>query len=72
MVAEEKKGKEQKKIKYKIVKASDYYEEARASGAQGSDVRDAAVAILYDSNEGKIVDKFDDHKSGDIKFVVKA
>ena len=69
MMVEAPKKEAPKKLKYKVVSASEYYIAARESNA--ANVRDTALVLLYEEYGEKIVNQVIDQKSGEMKFVVK-
>ncbi len=62
---------ETRKLKYKVVSASDYYAEAKESYPDTS-IRKTALCILFEKYEGKIKTQVTDSKSGELLFVVEA
>jgi hypothetical protein len=59
------------KAKHKVICISEYYEAARPKVNASNNLRDVALAMLFDENSANIVSQVHDIKSGDIKFVVK-
>jgi len=72
MVKEEKevRKEEKKTLKYKVINVSQYYGKSRTMNPEN--VRDTALALLFEEHGDKIVAQINDAKTGDLKFVVKS